>query len=825
MLKIQFRDADADKGQHPLQAICPWIDFITPGLILNKDGSLLAAFEYQGIDPDDLFDEQIDSETERMQRAFSRLDARITAWWIVDKRRDYSYANSEFENPAAAKLDKIYSDSFRNGQHYSIRYTLFVLFTGGTGANKFLDRVARIQTETEASLPGALVSAVKESLSGRSAFIRDTGQIRENITVFERLLAAFKNTVPIKLDRLEGDQMSSALGTILNRADDHVELSKPADAMLDSWLPRNWITAGPDTIKFRGNRRNKYMGMVGVKKWPPSTSPMLFETIARMDMELTICQIVRFNDAGESGAAINEAIEYYELTKFGLVAHAISKLAGGDPEASPGKLALLGKCKEARDQIGVDGITFAYTALSICIFGDTPTTLRLNCDTVITALENKKFNALRELDNALPAFGAMLPGQWALQSRYDLISIENIANACPIYTMAEGSRIHKMFSDHVFMRPVPQLTTFGNRYGGRVNFSSHVGQVGHMLIIAPTGEGKSTFVNFCISQFFRYGKMRIYIFDRNRSCEVVTKLHDGDHIDLRKRGTKVNAFLVMQDEQGDGKTWLREYLIRRLIEGGYTPTATERDSIDVTLGQMHRSRLPMSMSRFVSLLTSGRLKKEFAEWCVGGAYEMFDSEVDDLALSDMLTVEMTSIMSSDRLARAFIDLVFRKILSSLDGTPTLIYVEEASFLVNDERFAPIIDGFLKAVRARNGFVWLTIQSPTSITNAAMSASILDNVLSFLLLRNKKLESHRSSYKGNFGFDDHQIDLLGTLEKHREYLLIQDGHSRVLTTDFAPAALAYVRSEKSVLNKFDQHEAEGTEGWQQRYVDEISSMKA
>lgn len=202
---------------------------------------------------------------------------------------------------------------------------------------------------------------------------------------------------------------------------------------------------------------------------------------------------------------------------------------------------------------------------------------------------------------------------------------------------------------------------------------------------------------------------------------------------------------------------------------------------------------------------------------------MFDNEEDDLSLTNWTTIEMSSILSVDRIARAFIDLVFRKIFTSLDGTPTFIYIEEASFLLNDPRFAPMIDEWLKAIRGRNGFLWLTIQSPQSVTNAEMSATILDNIYSFLLLYNKKIETHREAYKSNFGFEDHQVDMIAQLQPKRDYLLIQDGKARVMTTDFSPQALAYLRSEKAVLNVLDGLEEENAPDWKERYLNEVATM--
>jgi type IV secretion system protein VirB4 len=821
MLKIKFRETE-DDNLHPMQALCPWLDFITPGLVLNKDGSLLAAFDYEGADPDDLFEEQVDSFAEQMQTVSSRLDSRVTAWWIVDKRKDTSYVPGRFENATAEKIDKTYSANFTSGKRHSMRYSVYLLFTGSTGTDKFFDRVARIQKETGKALGAALIAAVAESLSSQRTFAADQGTLYDNVQTFERILSGFANAAPIKMTRLYDDDVTSALSTILNRASNPARLAKPVGAMLDSWLPRDYMAKGEDLLLFQGGQQSIFAGVVGIKQWPSTTSPMLFETLASLDIELTICQVVRYMSALESQQAIQPAIEYFKLTQYNMLGHAIAKAAGTTPTPKPGKASLLQDCEDALERVGSEGLTFAHMATTLFVYSDNRNELKRNCDLVVQKLENLGFNATRERLNVGPAFASLLPGQWATQSRYDLVSIENVADSYPIYTMSEGPREHQFFSKSVFRTPVPQMAVFGNRYGGRFNFSSHVDQVGHMLIIAPTGSGKSTFVNFCLSQFQRYGKVKTFVFDRNRSCEVVTKLHGGQHVDIKKRGTKLNPLAMMRDGSEDGPVWVREYLLRRFKEGGFSADTQDRKDLDEALAQLRDGKHTPSMSRLAALLPK-RLEDQLGEWLEGRPYGMFDNEEDDLSLSDWTTVEMSSILATDRIARAFIDLIFRKIYVALDGTPTMIYIEEASFLLNDARFAPMIDEWLKAIRSRNGFLWLTIQSPESVTNAEMSASILDNIYSFLLLRNAKVETHRPHYRDNFGFEDHQIDLIARLQPKRDYLLIQGGKARVMTTDFSSETLAYLRSEKAVLNVWDKYETEQETDWQARFINEVMGM--
>lgn len=822
MLKIKFRQ---EESSHPLQAICPWIDFLSPEVVLNKDGSLLAGFEYTGLDPDNLYDDMINASTEQMERAYKPLDERITAWWIVDKRKDSSYTEMSSTNPASCALDKHYSKSFKGGKHYTIRYYFFMLFSGSTGTDKFLDRVARLQEEGQ-SLGSSMISALRESLSGKAAFARDSGLLYDNAETFKRIIRSFMQAAPVRLNQLEGSDFESALSSILNRATPPRQRRKPAGTMLDSWLPLDWIETSKEVIKFKNNSRTVYAGALALVAWPQPSTPQLFESIAQMDVELTICQVIRFLGTEKSRAAINAAIEYYKLTQFSMIAHAVAKASGQEPEPKPGKQDLLLECNEALEDLEANGTLQAYHNATVFVYGRTPRELTAHCELVERELGAKKFDVVREMENTGPSFASMLPGQWSQQVRYDLLSVPNVADATPIYTMQEGSRIHPFFSKQVFRKEVPALAVFGNRYGGHSYFVPHVGQVGHMLIVAPTGGGKTTMVNFCLSQFQRYEGAKTFVFDRDLSCMITSELHGGTHVYLKNEGAKLNPFFAMMDGSPDGLNWTREYIINRLLEGGYSANATDREEIDLTLAKLrsqyettgHRIR----MSTLATQLPR-HLETELGEWLEGRPYGMFDNEEDDFALSDWTTIEMKEIMGVERLSRAFLEYAFRKIEVSLTGEPTIIYLEEASFLLNNPQFKDMLDTWLKTFRKKNAFVWMTIQSPESITNADIAATLLDNVKSFLLCVNKRIESHRHAYKHFFGLDDQQVDLIRTLQPNREYLLIQETTSRVLTTDFDKNCLAYLRSEQAVINTYLDHKSRGGPNWQEQYLATVAQM--
>ena len=234
---------------------------------------------------------------------------------------------------------------------------------------------------------------------------------------------------------------------------------------------------------------------------------------------------------------------------------------------------------------------------------------------------------------------------------------------------------------------------------------------------------------------------------------------------------------------------MREFIIRRIEEGCFQLTAQDRKEIDETLDDLERrykqSGEPMRLQDFCIALPKNKLSDELGEWLEGRPFGIFDNAVDSFSLTNWTTIEMKDIMTVPRLFRAFMDYAFRKIYASLDGRPTFIYLEEASFLLSHPQFSAMLDDWLKTFRKKNAFVWMTVQSPTHVSQSSMSKSLLDNVPSMLMCQNEKFETHREHYVKNFGLLDHQVDIIGAIQPKRDYLLIQGMNSRVLQTNYSP----------------------------------------
>ena len=60
----------------------------------------------------------------------------------------------------------------------------------------------------------------------------------------------------------------------------------------------------------------------------------------------------------------------------------------------------------------------------------------------------------------------------------------------------------------------------------------HVGDVGHTLIVGPTGAGKSVLLALLALQFRRFIGAQVIIFDRGRSARAATLAMGGESVEL-----------------------------------------------------------------------------------------------------------------------------------------------------------------------------------------------------------------------------------------------------------------------------------------------------
>lgn len=90
----------------------------------------------------------------------------------------------------------------------------------------------------------------------------------------------------------------------------------------------------------------------------------------------------------------------------------------------------------------------------------------------------------------------------------------------------------KFIDDPLFQCSTPEHLPFF--------FNLHVGDVGHTLIVGPTGSGKSVLLNTISSNFRKYPNCKVFVFDKSASSRVLTRAIGGNFYNLLVDSTSIS---------------------------------------------------------------------------------------------------------------------------------------------------------------------------------------------------------------------------------------------------------------------------------------------
>ncbi|UUZ66558.1 hypothetical protein LP417_33950 (plasmid) [Polaromonas sp. P1-6] len=113
-LKIRTPDQATEKAAQ--SELLPWLCHVAPDWVLCKDGSLIAGFEYSGLDIDNADQYNTEQVLRELQTALAALDERYYLWWTVDKRRETHYREGEFASDAARNIDDSIVAQYKRGR-------------------------------------------------------------------------------------------------------------------------------------------------------------------------------------------------------------------------------------------------------------------------------------------------------------------------------------------------------------------------------------------------------------------------------------------------------------------------------------------------------------------------------------------------------------------------------------------------------------------------------------------------------------------------------------------------------------------------------------
>jgi len=454
----------------------------------------------------------------------------------------------------------------------------------------------------------------------------------------------------------------------------------------------------------------------------------------------------------------------------------------------------------ALQALGGDYVSFGYLTATVTVADADPVRVEEKVRAVERAVNGLGFTCMRERMNAVEAWLSSLPGHVYANVRQPLVHSLNLAHLMPLSSVWAGPERNV----HLDGPPLLFARTTGST---PFRLSTHVGDVGHMLIVGPTGAGKSVLLSLLALQFRRYPGARVYMFDKGWSARAAVLACGGDHHALGSRGGEGEGGLAFQPlrriDDAAERAWAAEWVASLLMHEQVPVTPEVKDAVWSALGSL--ASAPASertLTGLSMLLQSNALRAALQPYTLEGPFgRLLDAAEDRLAIADVQCFETEELMHVGSAVMPVLTYLFHRLEERFDGSPGLLILDEAWVFLDDPLFAARIREWLKVLRKRNVAVVFATQSLADIAESRIAPAIIESCPQRLFLPNDRAvePQARAAYE-KFGLNARQIELIARATPKRDYYLQSRRGNRLFELGLGPVALALCGSSDAATQQ-------------------------
>jgi type IV secretion/conjugal transfer VirB4 family ATPase len=322
--------------------------------------------------------------------------------------------------------------------------------------------------------------------------------------------------------------------------------------------------------------------------------------------------------------------------------------------------------------------------------------------------------------------------------------------------------------------------------------SVHLGDVGHMLVVGPTGAGKSVLLSLMALQFRRYEASQVYIFDKGNSARAAVLSMGGAHHALGADASL--AFQPLRDiDDLATRSWATEWVCNLLAHEKVAVTPEVKESVWSALSNLATAPLDeRTLTGLSVLIQSNALKSALMPYTLDGPFgRLLDAAESRLALADVQCFEMEELMHEQGVVLPVLTYLFHRLEERFDSRPTLLILDEAWVFLDNPLFAARIREWLKVLRKRNVAVVFATQSLADIAESAVAPAIVESCPQRIFLPNDRaIEPQARTIYERFGLNERQIELIARATPKRHYYLQSRRGNRLFEFNLGPIALAF-----------------------------------
>ncbi|MEH0831580.1 VirB4 family type IV secretion/conjugal transfer ATPase [Anaplasma bovis] len=725
----------------------PYLGHWNSTTLVTKDGSLLKVIKLSGYAFETADDEDLVIQNSiRNQTLRSMSSSHLGLYFHIIRRRKNAFtegfSGTKFANAFADGVNTQWREKHMAKQSFVNELYITIVREGSRKSAELFANVLKKFNR------GAATEGWKNDMRAASEDL-------EEIT--NRLVTSLRNYAPRELGIRSTNagnfsEIMEFLLQIVNCGTVHNVAMHMGD--ISKHLPMHRLYFGHRVVQVVGHSESKYAGLISLKEYGQSTSAGMLDAFLQLPYEFIITQSFKFTNR-------QSAITKMQIQQNRMI------------QSSDKAISQIHEISKALDDAMSGKIAFGLHHLTVLCIEKTPKTLENALSLVEAELSNCGVYPVREKINLEPAFWAQLPGNFSYVVRKAVISTLNMAGFASQHNYPSGKKFGNHWGEAV--------TVFDTTSGTPFFFSFHIRDVGHTAIIGPTGAGKTVLMNFLCVQAMKFSP-RIFFFDKDHGAEIFIRALNGIYTTIEPRGTTGLNPLHL-DDTPDNRTFLMEWLkiLSTTLSPKMTPDDVLRidDAIEGNYKLRKEDRILRNLVPFLGIGGEDTLASRMAMWHSDGSHaSLFDNEEDllDFTKSRVFGFEMGNLLKDPVALAPTLLYLFHKISISLDGTPSIIILDEAWALIDNPVFAPRIKDWLKVLRKLNTFVVFATQSVEDASKSQISDTLVQQTATQIFLPNLKATS---AYRDVFMLTEREYSLVKYTDPGSRFFLVKQGVNAVV----------------------------------------------
>jgi type IV secretion system protein VirB4 len=739
----------------------PWACLVGPGIVLNKDGSFQRTLRYRGPDLDSATEAELVSITARLNNILKRFGAGWALFFEAERVPANQYPGARFADAASWLVDQErYATFSADGAHHESRYYLTFLYLPppeheGQAERLLYERSEEPVTEIEPQVQLEWFMTETDRASQMLASILPETEALDDaatLTYLHGTISAKRHPVsvpaiPTHLDAILCDR--PFLGGIEPKlGDQHLRL------LTVLGFPNATVPGVLDALNDLGFAYRWTTRWIALEK-------------TEATKHLTRLRRQWFAKRKSVGAILREVMFNRDTALV-------------DPDADNKAV----DADEALQELGADNVSFGYLTTVIVVADLDAKLANEKLLAVERIINGRGFVTIRETLNAVEAWFGSLPGNPYANVRQPIVHTLNLAHMMPVSAVWAGPDMNR----HLNAPPLMMAETRGST---PFRLDLHVDDVGHTLIVGPTGAGKSVLLSLLALQFRRFIGAQVILFDRGRSARAATLAMNGESIELGLEGTLSLQPLARIDEPGE-IAFALQWITALLTNEGVRVTPDVKDAVWTALQSLASApKDERTLTGLAVLIQSSALVAALEPYTLEGAYgRLLDGAAEQLAETQVLHVEMEQLMAHKALIAPVLTYLFHRLEARFDGRPTLMILDEAWTFLDDALFAARIREWLKTLRKKNVSVVFATQSLADIERSTIASALIESCPTRIFLPNDRaLEPQARSVYERFGLNGRQVEILSTATPKCDYYAQTARGNRLFELGLGPVALA------------------------------------